>query len=550
MELKKISDLFWKVSPNAFFSSIILAVVTGFFYSLLIPFIMYAINTNVEMENSLDAKGFGFFQSPTSNMAKLFLLTCICSIIVKSISQLMAAYIASKASMEHRLSLYHRINALPYARLESIGQARIINLINIDVSTVTDAATRLPLLWVAGVTILGTLGYLIYIDIRIFGFVFGCLIFGIFTYQLPMAIGSKYYSRARELHDRIQSGCKGLIFGAKELKLNEKKKLSFFNEELKEPEMSLLRNDLKGMAVVTLVGNYGEMIALLVIGVVVFHLPYIFYINKSDQFSIAMALLYLTGPVGTILSNMSAFQNAKISLNKLINFYGELSEESKEGSLKIAPNWSSISLENVSFKYEGGGFSINSISAEFKKGEVTFIVGGNGSGKSTLAKLLSLHYHPSSGEIFFGNQILCNKNLEDAREQISSIYTDFYLFPKIYENYDQTEIDEYLRYLDLTDKVKIVNGVFSTTNLSDGQRKRLALLTLLIEDRPIYIFDEWAADQDPQFKKMFYYSVLPSLRDKEKVIIVISHDDRYFDSADKLITMEHGTIREVRTIKP
>ncbi|MFD1905689.1 ATP-binding cassette domain-containing protein [Paenibacillus rhizoplanae] len=67
----------------------------------------------------------------------------------------------------------------------------------------------------------------------------------------------------------------------------------------------------------------------------------------------------------------------------------------------------------------------------------------------------------------------------------------------------QDEIDRYLKMLDLDGKVSIDNGRFSTLKLSGGQRKRLALLICYLEDRPIYLFDEWAADQDPEFRKFF-----------------------------------------------
>jgi putative ATP-binding cassette transporter len=85
-------------------------------------------------------------------------------------------------------------------------------------------------------------------------------------------------------------------------------------------------------------------------------------------------------------------------------------------------------------------------------------------------------------------------------------------------------------------------GAFSTLALSQGQRKRLALLTAYLEDRPIYLFDEWAADQDPQFKEIFYHHLLPELRARNKTVLVITHDDRYYDVADRLIKLDYGKL--------
>jgi putative ATP-binding cassette transporter len=101
---------------------------------------------------------------------------------------------------------------------------------------------------------------------------------------------------------------------------------------------------------------------------------------------------------------------------------------------------------------------------------------------------------------------------------------------------------EYLSDLGLNLKVSIVNGKFSTINLSQGQRKRLALLVAYLEDRPIYLFDEWAADQDPRFKETFYRSLLPDLKERGKTIILISHDDRFYDVGDRIITLDSGIV--------
>jgi putative ATP-binding cassette transporter len=90
--------------------------------------------------------------------------------------------------------------------------------------------------------------------------------------------------------------------------------------------------------------------------------------------------------------------------------------------------------------------------------------------------------------------------------------------------------------------VTIRNGQFSTTALSQGQRKGLALMTAYLEDRPFYLFDEWAADQDPHFKEIFYTQLLPELRSRVKSVLVITHDDKYFGLADRIVKLDYGKI--------
>src|SRR6185369_4993504 len=109
---------------------------------------------------------------------------------------------------------------------------------------------------------------------------------------------------------------------------------------------------------------------------------------------------------------------------------------------------------------------------------------------------------------------------------------------------------EYLKQLQLTQKVEVKDGVLSTTKLSQGQRKRLALLTAYLEDRPIYLFDEWAADQDPLFKQVFYYELLPELKARAKTVLVISHDDRFYEVGDRIIKLESGKIVYDQAVVP
>jgi len=98
--------------------------------------------------------------------------------------------------------------------------------------------------------------------------------------------------------------------------------------------------------------------------------------------------------------------------------------------------------------------------------------------------------------------------------------------------------------LEIQDKVDVRNGAFTTTDLSSGQRKRLALVSTALERRPIMILDEWAADQDPVFRRKFYREILPVLREQGRTIIAVTHDSRFFDAADRQLHMEDGMITD------
>jgi putative ATP-binding cassette transporter len=219
-------------------------------------------------------------------------------------------------------------------------------------------------------------------------------------------------------------------------------------------------------------------------------------------------------------------------------------DQAEEGA-----SFSRLELKGIVHSYhreqEDSHFVLGPLDLTFHPGELVFLVGGNGCGKSTLAKILAGLYVPEAGEIRLDGRLITDKNRDEYRQLFSAVFADFYLFENLLglnrPNVD-VQAGEYLELLHLQHKVKVRDGILSTTAVSQGQRKRLALLTAYVEDRPFYLFDEWAADQDPYFKGVFYTQLLPELKSRGKTVLVISHDDKYFDVADRIIKMDYGKL--------
>jgi putative ATP-binding cassette transporter len=211
----------------------------------------------------------------------------------------------------------------------------------------------------------------------------------------------------------------------------------------------------------------------------------------------------------------------------------------------------SLELVKVSHHYrrerEDDNFLLGPVDLTLVPGELVFLIGGNGSGKSTLAKVITGLYPPAGGEIRLNGRVVGDHNRDDYRQCFSTVFSDYFLFDRM-AGRGGPEADlrarRYLERLHLDHKVSIRDGAFSTTQLSQGQRKRLALLSAYIEDRPFYLFDEWASDQDPLFKEVFYTELLPELRSMGKALLVITHDDRYFEFADRLVKLDYGRISQ------
>lgn len=215
-----------------------------------------------------------------------------------------------------------------------------------------------------------------------------------------------------------------------------------------------------------------------------------------------------------------------------------------------------IELIEVAHRYHREGedhnFTLGPLNLLLKPGELVFLTGGNGSGKSTLALLLVGLYSPEGGRITLNGAVIGEANREEYRQRFSVVFSDFYLFESLL-GLVESNVDEraraYLTQLQLDRKVTVADGVFSTVELSQGQRKRLALVTAYLEDRPFYVFDEWAADQDPLFKELFYTVVLSDLKARGKTVVVITHDDHYYHVADRCIRLEDGRIVEDRHVR-
>jgi putative ATP-binding cassette transporter len=287
------------------------------------------------------------------------------------------------------------------------------------------------------------------------------------------------------------------------------------------------------------------------IGFVIFALPRLMTLNSQTLSGYILTFTYLMLPMEGLINKLPLISKANISLDKIDSLGLSLTNKGEKITIPPEPqkDWQRLQFKNISHTYfregEDSNFILGPLNLEFHPKELVFIVGGNGSGKSTLAKIITGLYPPELGEIWLDDCQIKANNQEWYRQHFSTIFYDFYLFDRLLgiERYQlNSDVKEYLKELQLDNKVTIENGEISTTNLSQGQRKRLALLTAYLEDRPIYLFDEWASDQDPVFKEIFYTQILPKLRDKGKLVLVISHDDRYFYVADRIIKLNYGQI--------
>ncbi|MCC3471375.1 MULTISPECIES: cyclic peptide export ABC transporter [unclassified Microcoleus] len=487
------------------------------------------------------------------NLVWYFAGLAVLALITGVISQFLLIYLSQEAVYNLRLSLSRGILSSPLRQLEELGASRLLATLTDDVGTLSNTIFVIPFLCIDIAIVVGCLIYLSTLSGAVFAVVFAFLAVTIGAIQLLLNKMRKFFDLAREEKDVLFKHFRSITDGIKELKLHSLRRQEFFTEELQVSAADSRDYNLQALNTGALAIGVGQLLFFMLMGLLLFALPKFVPVSTPVLSAYILTSTYLMSPFQNILERLPEIFRANTAVEKIERMGLALASQAEiNAALQPVKNadWKILELKGTTHSYPGdkedSNFVLGEISLKFHPGELVFIVGGNGSGKSTFAKLLTGLYIPESGEILLDGQPITNDNREWYRQHFSAIFSDFYLFERLLgmTNHDlDNQAAEYLREFHLDKKVEVKDGILSTTALSQGQRKRLALLTAYLEDRPIYLFDEWASDQDPFFRDIFYKQLLPELKRRGKTVFVISHDDRYFDLADRAIKLDYGKIQ-------
>ena len=481
-----------------------------------------------------------------------FVAFCLAIPLCGFAAQMVLLYLTSRAAYELRIQLSRQILASPLRQLESLGPHKLLATVTQDIGSVIELVTVLPQMLTQIAMMVGCLFYLGWLSWKLMLVMVGFMAIGLLTHQLPLMRAFRYFRALREQWDAMYKGFHGIIVGTKELKLNRKRREAFLAQQLEPAAAGLRDNGMRGNAISMAVSNWGQILFFVFIGLLLFVAPLMIGIDSQVLVGYTLAVLFMITPLTMLLNQIPALERAYLAAERIEELGFTLKAIKPESLAQVSAAdvpWQRLELLNVTHSYRQNGgsaeFELGPLNLTFRPGELIFLIGGNGSGKTTLVKLLMGLYEPDAGEIRLDNKTVTMSERDDYRQQFSAVFFDFYLFERLFgfesKNID-AESQKYLDLLQLNHKLTIKDGKLSTVDLSQGQRKRVALLNAYLEDRPIYIFDEWAADQDPQFKQIFYYELVPELKNRGKTVIVISHDDRYYGLADRLIKLESGKV--------
>ncbi|HLN24466.1 MAG TPA: cyclic peptide export ABC transporter [Patescibacteria group bacterium] len=353
----------------------------------------------------------------------------------------------------------------------------------------------------------------------------------------------------------------GLLKGFKEIRINQLKSNDLFKDfSTTSVKVQGVRTMVMQKFADTVV--FIEMFFIILLGAVVFVLPALSQSFGGSVTKIVAAILFFFGPLATVIMMIPVFTQVNVTVDNLRRLEGELDDALKSSAahdnapLVDLSNFERIRFQSVDFTYldpDGKpSFEVGPIDGEVRRGEILFLVGGNGSGKTTFMKLFTALYRPTRGAIFVDDLEIGPDSIQSYRNLFSAIFSDFHLFDKLYSLHDVApeRVEALLTLMGVADKTSLKDGRFTNTHLSTGQRKRLALVLSYLEEKPIYIFDEVAADQDPHFRGYFYETLLPELKHHGKTVVVVSHDDRYFHVGDRVLQMDYGSLRDAKPTLP
>lgn len=451
-----------------------------------------------------------------------------------------------------RVRVSDKIRRSELVVVEHLGRGEFYPRVTQDTNSISESASILIDAAQQAIMLLFCLLYIAWLSLAALLMTVLLVAIAAYIYQSHRESVQRIYQELTVVEGSLFESLGHLVDGFKELKLNLRRSGSMFRsfEEIADQTERLkTRTGLQFASDMM----FSHVFFWLLIGGIVFLLPRAVPTYSAVVIQVTTATMFLVATLLTIVGAEPVFARANSALGNLYALEDKLDRALEEAA--VAPEavrrfegFTAIAFGRVSFSYTDAAgsptFTAGPLDLDVRRGEVLFLVGGNGSGKTTVLKLLTGLYLPAAGEIRVDADRIDRSTVVAYRQLFSAVFSEFHLFDRLYglEDVPAERVEELLREMDLAGKTEYRDGRFTTLELSSGQRKRLALIVALLEDRPVYVFDEWAADQDPRFRRYFYEVILKQLKERGKTVVAVTHDDRYWPYADRLVKMDYGRI--------
>lgn len=484
--------------------------------------------------------------------AWLFLVVLAGRLVSALISKMLLVRSGQDVVRHVRASLARRLLSASLPALEALGPHRVTTALTTDVANIALLFANIPSLCVNAAIALGCLVYIGFISSSLLAMTLVVIVVGVAVHQILSRRATRRLHRARRGENALFEHLTSLTHGFKELKMDGEKASFVLDRLIADAANDYRRENVRAYDVFAIAEVWTGLLLFLPFGLALFADTPWLPAEPEVTGAYVLTLLFLVAPLSAVVGLVPLIGAAIVSIRSIESVQGSLdavdaAPETCTALLRRGA-WRRLTFEGVSFSYAGtDGFGVGPVDLTLEPGEIVFVVGGNGSGKSTFVKVMAGLYPVQRGRICVEGVPLRAEQRSAYRASFSAIFSDFCLFPELPVALDdaaRARADEYLALLGLEGRVSIEGGRFSRMDLSTGQRKRLAMVAALVEDRAILVLDEWAAEQDAESRALFYERLLPRLRARGVTVVAVTHDDRFFSCADRLVRFDYGRITE------
>ncbi|WP_420230557.1 multidrug ABC transporter permease/ATP-binding protein [Psychrobacter sp. ER1] len=502
-----------------------------------------------------------------------FSLLVLLLLVTTFLSQYALTRLGHRFVYELRTKLVKQIIDTTVPQIDHLGSARLLASLSSDIQSITVAFVRMPELVQGIILSVGVGLYLGWLSLPLLFIVMFWIVMTIWISTILVKHVYTHLTELREINDALYQDYQSIIEGRKELALNQHRAEKLYTDDFlahaKSYEKTVTKSDTFHLSAV----NWSNIMMFASIGIV-FAVANYLDIPMGVATTFSLTILFMQSPLLHAVGAYPTLQTAQVALEKIQSL--ELAEHQPSFATDtVAQDWQSITLNNINYRYVGSSSHaldtavndnaqnsdnsdnnqnpsnniLKSVNLTLQRGDVVFLIGANGSGKSTLAKVITGIFTPTTGTVQVDGQSVNSENNADFRQLFSAIFSDQHLFKQLIgiqgNEPDADLVSDWLYKLNLQEKVSVSDHKLSTDKLSQGQRKRLAMLIAVAEQKDILLLDEWAADQDPAFRRVFYQTLIPELKAMGKTLFIISHDDGYFEHADRLLLMKEGRLIEL-----
>lgn len=540
--MKNMSLIAEKPARLAYY--VFLSILSGLLSFAFMAFINFLINQLLS----------GKAKTPNPQHVFAFIAIVFCFVSCRRIFSTILIDFSQRIFWRTRNDIIRLMLQTSYEKFRQYQTALHASLVR-DVNILTAASMNIVQFSSSVVIILASFIYMAFLSLPLFACTLVVLSLGVLVYSQSMKRNEGYFATARNLEDVFILNFNSLLYGFKEIHLSPGKGDDIVHTELRAIEDQAVANNRK--AYLGFLNNQiiGQVLFNCLIGLLLLVLTYWFTLRVSVVVDFMFILLFLLSATESAMVMLPSLMQAKVSLNRVAALKEELQREEAASEIvsQLLPltDFREITLADVTHTYykaqQEVGFSIGPVNLAIHKGEVLFIYGGNGSGKTTFILSLLGLLKPTQGAIYCDGRLIQAADHQQYKSLFGVVFNDFHLFDKLYglATVDEELVQYYLHLFELEHKVTYENRSFSTRDLSTGQRKRLALIAVLLEKKPILVLDEWAADQDPYFRKKFYTKIIPLLKKAGFTLLAITHDDKYYNCADRVFEMDYGKMKQV-----